>query len=64
MRIEDRFKELDSIVNELESGEISLEESFEIYKKGMDMLKECNKDIDKVEKQIIVLQSSEKNVEE
>ncbi len=30
MRIEDRFKELDGIVNELESGEISLEESFEL----------------------------------
>jgi exodeoxyribonuclease VII small subunit len=64
MRIEDRFKELDGIVNELESGEISLEESFELYKKGMDMLKECNKDIDKVEKQIIVLQSSEDSEEE
>lgn len=64
MRIEDRFKELDSIVGELESGEISLEESFELYKKGMDMLKECNKDIDKVEKQIIVLQSTDDSEEE
>lgn len=64
MRIEERFKELDDIVKELESGEVSLEESFDLYKKGMDMLKECNKDIDKVEKQIIVLQSTEENVEE
>lgn len=64
MKIEDRFKELDNIVNKLEANDVSLEESFELYKKGMDMLKECNKDIDKVEKQIIVLQSTDDRIEE
>ena len=59
MKIEDRFKELDDIIKQLEANESSLEESFELYKKGMDMLKDCNKDIDKVEKQMIVLQGSE-----
>ena len=64
MKIEERFAELDKIVKELELGEATLEESFELYKKGMDMIKDCNKEIDKVEKQIIVLQNTDSDVEE
>ena len=64
MRIEERFVELDKIVKELELGELTLEKSFELYKKGMDMIKDCNKDIDKVEKQLIVLQNTDSDVEE
>ena len=64
MKIEERFLELDKIVKELELGELTLEESFELYKKGMDMIKDCNKDIDKVEKQLIVLQNTDSDVEE
>lgn len=64
MKIEERFVELDKIVKELELGELTLEKSFELYKKGMDMIKDCNKDIDKVEKQLIVLQNTDSDVEE
>ena len=64
MKIEERFVELDKIVKELELGELTLEKSFELYKKGMDMIKDCNKEIDKVEKQIIVLQNTDSDVEE
>ena len=64
MKIEERFVELDKIVKELELGELTLEESFELYKKGMDMIKDCNKDIDKVEKQLIILQNTDSDVEE
>lgn len=64
MKIEERFVELDKIVKELELGELTLEESFELYKKGMDMIKDCNKDIDKVEKQLIILQNTDSVVEE
>lgn len=64
MKIEERFVELDKIVKELELGESTLEESFELYKKGMDMIKDCNKDIEKVEKQLIILQNNDSDVEE
>ena len=64
MKIEERFVELDKIVKEVELGELTLEKSFELYKKGMDMIKDCNKDIDKVEKQLIVLQNTDSDVEE
>ena len=55
MKIEERFEEIDKIIEGLERNEATLDESFDLYKKGMDIIKECNKEIDKVEKQLIVL---------
>ena len=37
----------------LESREISLEDSFALYQKGMELLKECSKKIDTVEKKML-----------
>ena len=39
----------------LEDEEITLEDSFQAYKKGMDLLKICNDKIDKVEKKVLML---------
>lgn len=50
--IEESLKELDDIVEKLESREISLEESFTMYQKGMELLKQCSGKIDKVEKKM------------
>ena len=55
MKIEEKFEEIDKIINSLEMNESSLDESFELYKKGMDIIKECNGEIEKVEKQIVIL---------
>ena len=51
--IEESLKELDGIVEKLESRDISLEESFAMYQKGMDLLKQCGKKIDTVEKKML-----------
>lgn len=51
--VEEAFQTLETIVEQLESGEISLEESFKIYKDGMELLKYCNDKIDKVEKKML-----------
>ena len=51
--IEESLKELDDIVEKLESREISLEESFTMYQKGMEVLKQCSGKIDKVEKKML-----------
>ena len=40
----------------LEEGGISLEESFKLYKKGMELIKACDEKIDRVEKQILILE--------
>ena len=40
-------------------GDISLEESFDKYKLGMEILKVCSDKIDKVEKQIEILNAED-----
>ena len=59
--IESAFEELDQIMAKLEEGELSLEESFSLYQKGMALVKLCNEKIDHVEKQLIVLHEGEEN---
>ena len=51
--IEESIKELDLIVQRLESREISLEDSFVMYQKGMELLRQCSVKIDKVEKKML-----------
>ena len=46
---------LEKIVAELESGQLSLEDSLERYKNGIDLIKYCNKLIDKAEKEVVKL---------
>lgn len=53
--IETVFEQLDEIVTKLEGEDVSLEESFQLYHKGMDLLKICNDKIDAVEKKIMIL---------
>lgn len=54
--IEQTFDELDHIIEKLESSETTLEESFASYEMGMKLVKACSEKIDKVEKQMIILQ--------
>ena len=39
----------------LEREDISLEESFKEYQKGMELLKKCSETIDRVEKKVLIL---------
>lgn len=50
--IEDVFQELDVIAEKLESSDTSLEDSFRLYKKGMELLKYCSGKLDTVEKKM------------
>lgn len=54
--IEETFTELELIINQLEDGKSSLEDSFGLYEAGMKLVKSCGEKIDKVEKQMMVLQ--------
>ena len=55
LTIEESFAELENILEQLESSESSLEESFRWFEKGMKLVKSCSDQIDQVEKKIIVL---------
>lgn len=54
--IEQAFEELDALMKKLEDADTSLEDSFACYEAGMKLVKACGEKIDKVEKQMIVLQ--------
>lgn len=54
--IEQTFEELDKIMEKLEAPDTTLEESFACYEAGMKLVKACGEKIDKVEKQMIILQ--------
>lgn len=47
--------QLDQVMKEMENEDVSLEESFRLYKEGMNMLKMCNEKIDTVEKKMLIL---------
>lgn len=51
--IEDVFQEFDVIAEKLESSDTSLEDSFRLYKKGMELLKYCSGKLDTVEKKML-----------
>lgn len=53
--LEEMLQQLDVTIEELESSEITLEESFRKYQTGMQLLKNCNDKIDLVEKKMLLL---------
>ena len=57
--LEESMKELDGIIAGMEKSGISLEESFELYKKGVSELKHCSEMVDRIEKELIVLEEGE-----
>lgn len=62
--IEQTFEELEQMIKKLESSETSLEESFACYEAGMKLVKACGEKIDRVEKQMIVLQGGQDDGDE
>ena len=56
--LESLFAELDQVVARMESGETTLEESFNLYQTGINMLKQCNDKIDLIEKKILILEEN------
>lgn len=57
--LEESFEKIEGIINMLEDGNTSLEEAFKLYNDGMKLVKNCNAQLDKVEKKIVVLEQEE-----
>ncbi|HHU72283.1 MAG TPA: exodeoxyribonuclease VII small subunit [Clostridiales bacterium] len=55
MKLEESFKKLEEILIKLEEPSVTLEDSFTLYQEGVKLLKLCNDSIDKVEKELIIL---------
>ena len=56
--LEEALAQLEQVMETMESSELSLEQSFSLYKKGMDLLLQCNQAIDKVEKELMILEGT------
>jgi exodeoxyribonuclease VII small subunit len=52
---EDAINELEEVVTKLEKGELSLDDSIQVFQKGIELSKYCNKRLDEVEKKISIL---------
>lgn len=59
--LEENFEKLNTLVTQLENGNIPLDEAFKLYKEGIKLVQSCNTQLDKVEKQIVVLNSDEED---
>ena len=55
MTLEEKLAKLDAMTEQLRKEDITLEESFSLYKDGMELIKQCNADIDREEKQVQIL---------
>ncbi|MGH7197403.1 MAG: exodeoxyribonuclease VII small subunit, partial [Candidatus Omnitrophota bacterium] len=54
-KFEEAVEELEKVVERLESGELSLEESLAAFEEGVGLVKFCNQKLNEVEKKIELL---------
>ena len=55
MKFEEAMKELEVVVSQIESGTKGLDESIELFEKGIELSKACQKMLDSAEKKVRVL---------
>ena len=53
LKFEDLLNSLEEIVKELESGDLSLDESIEKYKKGIELSNQCKKMLEEAKSEVI-----------
>lgn len=56
MPFETRMEQLESVVDELESGSLSLDEAFAKYQQGVELLRGCSKTLEAMERRIEILE--------
>lgn len=60
MSFEKALKQLEEIVNKLESGDLGLEDSLELFEEGIKLSRFCSKKLELAEKKIEMLTKDEK----
>ena len=61
---EEQMEALEEIVEELEKGELSLEDSVSKFEEGIKISKQCNKTLEEAEKKITILVNQEGEMKE
>ena len=54
-KFEDKLTELKKIVDELETGNVSLDESLKQFEVGTKLIKDCHKELEKFQRKISML---------
>ncbi len=57
-KFEDELKDLETIVNQIDSGELTLEESIGAFERGVTLVKSLNGKLDEVERTVELLTRS------
>ena len=55
IKFEDALQRIERIVDELEAGNLGLEESLKVFEEGVGLARRCAKDLDEAEKRIELL---------
>lgn len=53
LSLEEAFAQIEEVIGRLEAEDITLEQSFAEYNRGMALLAQCNETIDQVEKKVL-----------
>jgi exodeoxyribonuclease VII small subunit len=53
--LEERFENIEEIIEKMENGDITLDKSFELYKNGLEEIKAANAMLDEIEKAMLVM---------
>lgn len=64
MKFEESLKELDNIVQKLESGKLTIDESVELYTKGISLCNDCSKKLNDIKGKIALLEESKEGLKE
>ena len=54
-KFEEEIKDLESLVNQIDSGELSLEESISAFERGVALVKSLNRKLEDVERKVELL---------
>ncbi len=63
-KFEDKINELDIIINELENGEIDLDDAINKYTKAMKLIKECDTELKNIEEQVNKIVNENNEIED
>ena len=53
--LEERFEQIENIINQMEAGEVSLDASFELYKNGLEEIQAANAMLEDMEKAMMIM---------
>ena len=63
-KFEESIEKLEQIANELEKGDLNLDESVSKFEEGMKLSKECTKILEEAEKKISILINNQNEITE